>query len=150
VVSEFSHQPPPSPPDASGDWASALRGPPTPSRDDALAKLHPLLLRAARFELSRRRDQLSDVGTAELDDLAHQAADDALIAILRKLDDFGGTSRFSTWAAKFALHEAGVKGRQRAWQNLCGWPGQGDDPGVGQTMPSTSVPSASTTRMRHG
>jgi len=59
----------------------------------------------------------SDVGAAELDDLAHQAADDALIAILRKLDEFGGTSRFSTWASKFALHETGVKGRQRAWQN---------------------------------
>ena len=99
------------------DWASVLRGPPTPARDDALARLHPLLLRAARFELARRRDQLSDVGTAELDDLAYQAADDALMAILDKLDEFRGTSRFTTWACKFALLEAGVKGRRRAWQN---------------------------------
>ena len=113
MVSESSHQPP----DASPDWASVLRGPPTPARADALARLHPLLLRAARFELSRRRDQLSDVGAAELDDLAYQAADDALMAILCQLDEFGGTSRFTTWAYKFALHEAGVKGRRRAWQN---------------------------------
>ena len=117
MVSELSHQPPASPPDASGDWASVLRGPPTPARDDALANLHPLLLRAARFELSRRRAQLSDVGAAELDHLAYQAADDALMAILCKLDEFGSTSRFTTWASKFALHEAGVKGRRRAWQN---------------------------------
>jgi RNA polymerase sigma-70 factor, ECF subfamily len=101
----------------SPDWATVLRGPPTPARDDALARLHPLLLRAARFELARRRDQLSDVGAAELDDLAYQAADDALIAILHKLDEFRGASRFTTWAAKFALFEAGVKGRRRAWQD---------------------------------
>jgi RNA polymerase sigma-70 factor, ECF subfamily len=101
----------------SPDWATALRGPPTPARDDALARLHPLLLRAARFELARRRDQLSDVGAAELDDLAYQAADDALMSILGKLDEFRGTSRFTTWAYKFALLEAGVKGRRRAWQN---------------------------------
>ena len=64
-------------------WIAALRGPPTPAREDALARLHPLLLRATRFALSRRPDQLSDLGAAELDDLAVQAADDALMSILR-------------------------------------------------------------------
>jgi RNA polymerase sigma-70 factor, ECF subfamily len=99
------------------DWASVLRGPPTPARDDALARLHPLLLRAARFELVRRREQLRDVGAAELDDLAYRAADHALMAILDRLDEFRGTSRFTTWASKFALLEAGLKGRRRAWQD---------------------------------
>ena len=88
-----------------------------PARDAALAELHALLVRGAHHELRRRRDALARLSTGDIDDLAHQAADDALIAILRKLDEFGGTSRFSTWASKFALHEAGVKGRQRAWQN---------------------------------
>ena len=50
------------------------------------------------------------------DDLAMQAADDALVAILRKLDTFRGESRFTTWAYKFALLEAGVKVRKRSWQ----------------------------------
>ncbi len=45
-----------------------------------------------------------------------QAADDALMAVLRRLDDFRGTSRFTTWAYKFALLEAAVKLRKRAWQ----------------------------------
>src|ERR671917_639308 len=53
------------------------------------------------------------VGRQELDDLAVQAADDALVAILAKLDTFRGTSRFTTWAYKFALLEAGVKARRR-------------------------------------
>ena len=97
-------------------WTSLLRGPPTPAREDALARLHPLLLRATRFALSRQRDQLLDVGAAELEDLAVQAADDALTSILRRLDDYRGASRFTTWAYKFAVHEAAVAGRRRASQ----------------------------------
>ena len=95
-------------------WLAALRAS-GPEREAATARLHDLLLRAARFEASRRRDSLSRVGAAELDDLAHQAADDALVAVLRKLDTFRGDSRFTTWAYKFALLEAGVKLRRRAW-----------------------------------
>ena len=45
----------------------------------------------------------------ELDDLATQAADDALVAILAQARHFRGASRFTTWAYKFALLEAGVK-----------------------------------------
>jgi RNA polymerase sigma-70 factor (ECF subfamily) len=36
--------------------------------------------------------------------------------VLAKLDDFRGASRFTTWAYKFALLEAGVRLRKRAWQ----------------------------------
>ena len=90
------------------DWIADLRG---PARPEAVSDLHALLLRAARFELGRRR-----VPHAEFDDLAMQAADDALMAILGKLDSFRGASRFTTWAYKFALLEAGVKARRRAWQ----------------------------------
>jgi RNA polymerase sigma-70 factor, ECF subfamily len=96
-------------------WLAALRARGS-EREEATARLHELLLRAARYEASRRRDSLSRVGAAELDDLAHQAADDALVAILRKLDSFRGDSRFTTWAYKFALLEAGVKLRRRAWE----------------------------------
>jgi RNA polymerase sigma-70 factor (ECF subfamily) len=94
-------------------WLSALRG---DGRDDAILRLHELLLRAARFEVGRRRAALSHVRGEELDDLAMQAADDALMAVLAKLDEFRGASRFTTWAYKFALLEAGVKLRRRAWQ----------------------------------
>jgi RNA polymerase sigma-70 factor, ECF subfamily len=96
-------------------WLAALRARGS-EREAATARLHDLLLRAARFECSRRRDSLARVGAAELDDLAHQAADDALVAVLRKLDSFRGDSRFTTWAYKFALLEAGVKLRRRAWE----------------------------------
>jgi RNA polymerase sigma-70 factor (ECF subfamily) len=85
-------------------------------RREAIAELHALLFRAARFELGRRRAALSFVRGEELEDLATQAADDALVAVLAKLDDYRGASRFTTWVYKFALLEAGVKLRRRAWQ----------------------------------
>jgi RNA polymerase sigma-70 factor (ECF subfamily) len=97
-------------------WLAALRGGGA-RRDQAIARLHALLLRAARFELSRRRAALSYVRAEELEDIATQAADDALVAVLAKLDDYRGASRFTTWAYKFALLEAGVKLRRRAWQD---------------------------------
>jgi len=109
------------------DWPAALHGPPR-ERDEALADLHALLLRGARFELNRRRGMLGHVPRGEVDDLALQAADDALVAILGKLDTFRGASRFTTWAYKFVLLEAGVKARRRAWHGRevalddRGWP----------------------------
>src|SRR5215213_11164198 len=87
-----------------------------PARDAAIGDLHALLVRGAHHELARRAGQLADVSHGERDDLATQAADDALAAILAKLDTFRGASRFTTWAYKFVLLEAGVKARRRAWQ----------------------------------
>jgi RNA polymerase sigma-70 factor (ECF subfamily) len=84
--------------------------------DQAVERLHELLLEAARFEVSRRRASLYYVRGEELEDIATQAADDALVAVLGKLGEFRGASRFTTWAYKFALLEAGVRLRRRAWQ----------------------------------
>jgi len=75
-----------------------------------------LLLKAAAFEVRRRAATVRDIAGPELDDLVQQSADDALMAVLAKLDDFRGDSRFTTWAYKFALLEAGVAVRRRAWR----------------------------------
>ena len=99
----------------SAAWLDALGATGT-RRDRAVEALHALLLRAARFEVSRRRASLHFVRGEELDDIAMQAANDAVIAVLAKLDQFRGASRFTTWAYKFALLEAGVRLRKRAWQ----------------------------------
>ena len=96
-------------------WLRDLRAD-GPVREEALARLHALLVRAARFEVARRRVTLTYLRGDELDDIALEAADDALMSVLRRLDDFRGQSRFSTWVYKFALLEAAVKLRKRAWQ----------------------------------
>jgi RNA polymerase sigma-70 factor (ECF subfamily) len=85
-------------------------------RDAALTELYALLLRAARFEVGRRRVAFPYLRGGDHDDLAAQSAGDALVAILGKLGDFRGDSRFTTWACKFAVFEAGAKVRRHAWQ----------------------------------
>jgi RNA polymerase sigma-70 factor, ECF subfamily len=86
------------------------------THEAAVARLHVLLLRAARFEVARRRAGLPHLRGNELDEIALEAADDAVMSVLGRLDDFRGASRFTTWAYKFALLEAAVKLRKRAWQ----------------------------------
>ncbi len=88
-----------------------------PRRDEAVARLHGLLLRAAKFEVFRRQGSLPQLSAAELDELAQDAADDAAVSVLRRLGDFRGDSSFRTWAYKFALLEAAVKVRRRAWRD---------------------------------
>jgi RNA polymerase sigma-70 factor (ECF subfamily) len=103
-------------PDAeSRAWVTALQASGS-ARDEAVGRLHELLLRAARFEVTRRRAMLPHLRGNDFDDLAMQSADDALVAVLSKLDSYRGESKFTTWAYKFALLEAAVKLRRRAWQ----------------------------------
>src|SRR5881398_2145339 len=97
---------------SSREWIAGLRE----RQEGSIAALHALLLRAARFEVARRRPTLPHLRGDELDDIATEAADDALMSVLRRLNDFRGASRFTTWAYKFALLEAAVKLRKRAWQ----------------------------------
>jgi RNA polymerase sigma-70 factor (ECF subfamily) len=96
-------------------WLERL-GASGPRRDAAVIELHALLLKAARFEINRRRASLPHLRGDDQEDLAQQSADDALLAVLAKLGDFRGEARFTTWAYKFALLEASVKVRRRAWQ----------------------------------
>jgi RNA polymerase sigma-70 factor (ECF subfamily) len=99
----------------SREWLRSLRSSGR-EHEEVVARLHALLLRAARFECARRRPTMPHLRGNDLDDVANQAADDALVSILARLDRFRGDSRFTTWAYKFALLEAAVKLRRRAWQ----------------------------------
>ena len=101
-------------------WIERL-SPQSPQRDTAIAALHAHLLKAARYEVGRRRPNFPHLRGGDYDDLAQQSADDALLAVLSKLEDFRGESRFTTWAYKFALFEAGAKilaarGRAARWR----------------------------------
>jgi RNA polymerase sigma-70 factor (ECF subfamily) len=102
--------------DESRVWLQRLRAD-GPAGERAQNELRELLLRAARFEVHRRGGALPHLRGGDHDDLAQQSANDALLAILSKLDDFRGAARFTTWAYKFVLLEAGVKVRRRAWQD---------------------------------
>jgi RNA polymerase sigma-70 factor (ECF subfamily) len=93
-------------------WLADLRG---PRQEEATRRLHEWLLRIARGEASRRRGRLPFDGP-ELDDIVNQAADDATLAVVAKLAGFRGESRFTTWAAKFAIFEVSRKVGRHLWQ----------------------------------
>ena len=87
-----------------------------PRREETVAALHALLLKGARHELSRRRAQLGSMSGPEFDDLAQQAADDGLVKILTKHEQFAGLSRFTTWTYKFVIFEISHLASSHAWQ----------------------------------
>jgi RNA polymerase sigma-70 factor (ECF subfamily) len=99
----------------SAEWLRVLAGT-GPQREEGLARLHALLLRIARAEVARRGPRLRLTGP-ELDDLAYQAAADALIAITSKLGQFRGESRFTTWAYKFVIFEVSTKIGRHFWRH---------------------------------
>jgi RNA polymerase sigma-70 factor (ECF subfamily) len=96
-------------------WVEQLRQG-HPRRDQTVATLREALLRVALHELSRRRGRLGAISGPELDDLAEQAANDALMNILARLDRFQGLSRFTTWAYKFVVFEVSSKVAGHAWR----------------------------------
>src|SRR5579859_325377 len=98
----------------SAEWVRVLTGGGA-EREAGLGRLHALLLQIARAELRRRGGQLPVTGP-ELDDLAYQAAADALVAITAKLGQFRGESRFTTWAFKFVVLEVSAKVGRHFWR----------------------------------
>jgi RNA polymerase sigma-70 factor, ECF subfamily len=87
-----------------------------PRHEHAVARLHDVLRRAAVHELHRRRGQLPTLAGQEFEDVAQQCADDAVLNVLARIDEFRGLSRFTTWAYKFAVFEVSTKLARHAWR----------------------------------
>ena len=79
-------------------------------------ELHGRLVRIALAEV-RRRAATTPVAGRELEDVAHQAADDAMLAVLAKLGSFRGESRFTTWAYRFVVLEVSAKLGRHYWRH---------------------------------
>jgi RNA polymerase sigma-70 factor (ECF subfamily) len=101
---------------ASRRWVEQLH-PDHPRHEQAVARLHDLLQRAALHELHRRRGSLRSLTGPEFEDVAQQCADDATVNILARIGDFRGLSRFTTWAYKFAIFEVSAKLARHAWRH---------------------------------
>jgi RNA polymerase sigma-70 factor, ECF subfamily len=108
------------------EWMAGLRASGV-QRDTTVAELRDLLLRVARFECERRRGLLRVRGP-ELEDIAHQAANDALVSIMAKLDEFRGESRFTTWAYKFVMFQVSTKIGRHFWRTSSATVGEPVDP----------------------
>jgi RNA polymerase sigma-70 factor (ECF subfamily) len=97
----------------SAEWLRALAAPGAEG-DAAARRLHALLVPIAR-SAALRRGSGARIGGPELDDLVHQAAADAQLAIMAKLDQFRGESRFTTWAYKFVIFEVSAAFGRHFW-----------------------------------
>ncbi|KAB8194229.1 sigma-70 family RNA polymerase sigma factor [Nonomuraea phyllanthi] len=86
-----------------------------PQRETTCAELYPLLLRVAHAE-ARRRAPVLKLDGPELEDIAHQAAADALMAVTERLDTFRGEARFTTWASKFVIFNVATRMNRHFWR----------------------------------
>ncbi|HQF03632.1 MAG TPA: sigma-70 family RNA polymerase sigma factor [Phycicoccus sp.] len=102
--------------DIAFDWVAGLNATGR-EREDALRRLHALMVRAAGHQVWRLRGLLADDSPGTIEDIVNLVADDAMTALLGKLDTFEGRSRFTTWAFKFAIYQAGNEVRRRQWQH---------------------------------
>ncbi len=86
-------------------WLADLRSE-GPHRAQALDALRAHLERGVSFYLRNDRSDLTNRPLEELNQLAQDVVQDALLRILDNLDTFRGESRFTTWAAKIATRIA--------------------------------------------
>jgi RNA polymerase sigma-70 factor (ECF subfamily) len=96
------------------EWLDRLSGFDGPVYEEAVGRLHDLMVRAAWHQVMRM-SEASGLGPVRRDEVVLSAADDATVSVLARLDVFEGRSRFTTWAYKFAILHAGVEVRRAVW-----------------------------------
>jgi RNA polymerase sigma-70 factor (ECF subfamily) len=102
---------------SNAEWIATLGGAGA-DQAAALADLRTYLLRGALFTLQRARHHVGHLGPGELSQLAEDCTQEAITAILQRLADFRGESRFTTWAYTFAVNIALVAARRERWARV--------------------------------
>lgn len=95
------------------EWLDALRSSGS-SQASALSDLREILLSGLKRGLSKWLEPYSP----ELEALAEDTVQQALIRILDHLDTFEDRSRFTTWAYKVAINLALTDLRRKQWQDF--------------------------------
>jgi RNA polymerase sigma-70 factor (ECF subfamily) len=93
------------------DWPSALRSANNGAQTAAVSALRDLLIRGLHVALKGRGQA---VGDAEIEDFAQEG----LLRVLNRLDQFEGRSRFTTWAMSIAINTAWSTLRRKHWQDV--------------------------------
>lgn len=100
------------------EWLAELRADGTPEQAEAIEDLRLYLLRAVLYFFSSNPGDLRGLARPEIEQIAQDLAQDALLTILKNLDDFRGESKFTTWAYRFAINMSLVEARRQRWKNV--------------------------------
>jgi len=86
-------------------WVANLKAD-LPTQTTAIEDLHKRLKRSLYYYLSNERSDLATLASQELDQMAQDIAQDAVLRVRNNLDTFRGASLFTTWATKIAIRMA--------------------------------------------
>src|SRR5438093_13565009 len=98
-------------------WLDALCAQGGPDQE-ALTELRAHLERSALFTIRRRLTTAHGVANDEIESLAEDSAQEALMLALQNVGSFRGEARFVTWAAAIAVGVAMAALRRRLWRAL--------------------------------
>lgn len=104
-------------PRSNAEWLSALRSSGA-EQAAAITDLRAYVLRAAVHALRRSGGSLRGPASTDVNQLAEDCAQNAVLAILQHLDEFRGASRFTTWVYSFAINTALVAARREGWSRV--------------------------------
>src|SRR5438093_8598119 len=99
------------------EWLRALRGSGA-EQEEAINDLRQYLYRAVLYFFSQNPGDLRNLAREEVEQVAQDLAQDALLTILNHLDDFRGESKFTTWAYRFAINMSLVEARRKRWKTI--------------------------------
>jgi RNA polymerase sigma-70 factor (ECF subfamily) len=100
------------------EWLRELRADGTSEQAEAIEDLRLYLLRAVLYFFSQSPGELRGLARNEIEQVAQDLAQDALLTILKNLDEFRGESKFTTWAYRFAINMSLVEARRLRWKNV--------------------------------
>jgi RNA polymerase sigma-70 factor (ECF subfamily) len=98
-------------------WLDELRGD-VEIQQAALEDLRKRLHRSIYYYLSQDRSDLRDLAPKELQAMAADMAQDAVLRVIENLASFRGESRFTTWANKIAVRLAISTLRRARYKNF--------------------------------
>ena len=98
-------------------WLDELRGE-VEIQQAALEDLRKRLHRSIYYYLSQDRSDLRDLAPKELQAMAADMAQDAVLRVIENLNSFRGESRFTTWANKIAVRLAISTLRRARYKNF--------------------------------
>lgn len=99
------------------DWVTELAHG-DPGQAAAIADLRTIIFRAVKTYLGRRGKRLQRFGWSELEHIAEDFTQDAILKVLDNLHTFEGRSRFTTWAMRVAINTAASELRRKLWQDV--------------------------------